>query len=153
MRTPLLWLCCQLSALYAGSRAQRCKTNSGRSICVDRGRTILADRQNKRAERHAPVPEKIRISASGRVPVLTTMRERTIMGNPEAADLPPDVAGRLCRAAGRPWHQPPVPNCTICGVLLTVALPPDAVTDALLIQTPAVANSPHSTSPARPRPT
>jgi hypothetical protein len=38
-------------------------------------------------------------------------------------------------------------------VVLIVALPPDAVIDALLIHTPAVANSPHSTRPARPRPT
>src|SRR5271165_90314 len=72
-------------------------------------------------------------------------------------DLPPGVRAVARSPAPAPSppveNQPPVPNCTICGVVFIVALPPDAVIDALLIHTPAVANSPHNTRPARPRPT
>src|SRR5260370_15473816 len=81
-------------------------------------------------------------------------RQRAYTNEP---DLPPGVRAVARSPTAAPLSpvetQPPVPNCTICGVVLIVALPPEAVIDALLIHTPAVANSPHNTRPARPRPT
>ncbi len=63
-------------------------------------------------------------------------------------------AGPQGERSDRPFadQPPPVPNCTMAGASLMDAWPPDAVTDALLIQTPAVANRPQSTRPAMPLP-
>ena len=108
-----------------------------------------------------PVPKKISIGPSDdRKPPKDVPRpngkcaiERAMLGIPKRKTCHlTSPAGSAGRQVAR-WIQPPVPNCTICGVVLIVALPPDAVTEALLIQTPAVANSPHNTRPARPRPT
>jgi len=87
-----------------------------------------ANRQDERTQHHGHAP-------TARIAALATRRIGIGSSRPNG----PTVAAQL-----------PVPNCTICGVVLIVALPPDAVTDALPIHTPAVANSPHNTSPARP---
>jgi hypothetical protein len=57
-------------------------------------------------------------------------------------------------AASATVDQPPVPpwKFTMPGVVVIVAAPPEAVIAALLIHTPAVANKPHNTRPAMPRP-
>ena len=72
---------------------------------------------------------------------------------PERGGLPASGKDASVLAGASCGQLPVPPNCTMAGVSLIVAALPEAVIEALPIHTPAVANRPHSTRPAMPRPT